>query len=312
MATLSCPAFVRARACHPSMSASTSTSAFAPACPRITWGRRVPPKSATVFRPRHPNLTLPEKSKTRFRTAVSASAYAKTWSNPSGAVLTCLVKDTVWAAERPFIWNTIDVGGKMGVVRLANGDVWVHSPVYLDASTKAAVDAIGPVKHVVSPNYEHVTWASEWKRAYPSATLYGCPGMKNKEPGIPWDVEIIDGDCTFPGDEFSAVCFDGAEKNPFTNKPFFNECVCLHKPSGVLFVTDIVWNYPNDVPLKTAAWKFGMDRVYKPFYENAMVVPERYLKKKKQLLALRFDKVLPCHGTFVATAGARMIKQALM
>jgi glyoxylase-like metal-dependent hydrolase (beta-lactamase superfamily II) len=41
-------------------------------------------------------------------------------------------------------------------------------------------------------------------------------------------------------------------------------------------------------------------------------VPERYLKKKKQLLALPFDKVLPCHGTFVATAGARMIKQALM
>ena len=29
------------------------------------------------------------------------------------------------------------------------------------------------MKHVVSPNYEHVKWAAQWKEAFPEATLYG-------------------------------------------------------------------------------------------------------------------------------------------
>ena len=115
----------------------------------------------------------------------AAAAYDTTWSNPSGAVLTPLVDDLVWAAERPFLWNSIDVGGKMGVVRLSDGSLWVHSPVDLDSPTRAAVDALGPVRHIVSPNFEHVKWAAQWKRAYPSATLWGCPGMKREETRHP-------------------------------------------------------------------------------------------------------------------------------
>ena len=39
-----------------------------------------------------------------------------------------------------------------------------------------------------------------------------------------------------------------------------------HKPSRVLLVTDLWWNYPADAP---AAWKFGMDRIYRPVYNGA-------------------------------------------
>eukprot|EP00439_Symbiodinium_sp_Y106_P012413 s14_g1.t2 len=59
--------------------------------------------------------------------AIAAATYTQTWSNPSGSVLTALSKD-LWVAERPFIWNSIDVGGKMAVVRLPDGGLWVHSP----------------------------------------------------------------------------------------------------------------------------------------------------------------------------------------
>ena len=37
----------------------------------------------------------------------------------------------LWVAERPFTWNNIDVGGKMAVVRLQEGGLWIHSPVDL-------------------------------------------------------------------------------------------------------------------------------------------------------------------------------------
>lgn len=239
-------------------------------------------------------------------------------------MLTPVVDGVVWAAERPFTWNSIDVGGKMGVVKLDDGALWVHSPVDLDAPTKKAIDALGPVRHVVSPNYEHVKWAAQWKDAYPDATLWGCPGMKQKYPEIPWDEELVDGEVNF-GDaraEFAATWFD-CETNPFTGKPFFNETVFVHKPSRVLFVTDLFWNYPEtdvgegearvQIPLGTKAWKFGMDRVYLPFYRKAMVRDAKaFAAKRDALLRTAFDAVLPCHGEVVPSGGAKVIAEHLV
>ena len=46
----------------------------------------------------------------------------------------------------------------------------------------------------------------------------------------------------------------------------------MHKPSGTLIATDLVWNYPGSgTPRGTQAWKFGMDRVYLPFYKSFMI-----------------------------------------
>lgn len=44
----------------------------------------------------------------------------------------------------------------MAVVKLADGSLWVHSPVELDEPLRKALEGLGPVGHVVSPNYEHV------------------------------------------------------------------------------------------------------------------------------------------------------------
>ena len=35
-------------------------------------------------------------------------------------------------------------------------------------------------------------------------------------------------------------------------------------------MTDLWWNYPADAP---AAWKFGMDRIYRPVYNGLMKQP---------------------------------------
>lgn len=69
--------------------------------------------------------------------------------------------DQVWGAERPFVWFGIDVNGRGAVVKLSDGSLWVHSPVNLDPELKAAVDALGTVKHIVTPNFEHNKFASQ-------------------------------------------------------------------------------------------------------------------------------------------------------
>ena len=37
----------------------------------------------------------------------------------------------------------------------------MHSPVNLDPELKAAMDALGPVKHIVTPNFEHNKFAQQ-------------------------------------------------------------------------------------------------------------------------------------------------------
>ena len=245
-----------------------------------------------------------------------STALPRTWSNPTGSVLTPVVAGRVWAAERPFVWNGIDVGGKMAVVRLEDGSLWVHSPVELDGALAEAVDALGPVRHVVSPNFEHVKWAAQWKAAYPSATLYGCPGMRAKKPGIPWDAEVGEGPGW--GGEVAHVAFEGCERNPFTGTPFFNEVVFFHAPTGVVFVTDLFWNYPDarttaGVPAGTSLWKLGMDKVYLPFYRRAMVHdPTAFRTAIEAVLAWPFDAMLPCHGTFVARGAKSALRRHLL
>jgi glyoxylase-like metal-dependent hydrolase (beta-lactamase superfamily II) len=99
--------------------------------------------------------------------------------------------------------------------------------------------------------------------------------------------------------------------------------VFVHKKSRVLFVTDLFWNYPETdvgevdarvaIPLGTKAWKFGMDRVYLPFYRKAMVRDATaFAARRDALLQTAFDKVLPCHGEVVLSGGAKVIAEHLV
>ncbi|CAE7400250.1 unnamed protein product, partial [Symbiodinium necroappetens] len=165
---------------------------------------------------------------------IAAATYPSTWSNPSGSVLTALNTD-LWVAERPFIWNSIDVGGKMAVVRLPDGGLWVHSPVELDEELREALEQLGPVRHIVSPNFEHVKWAAQWKAAFPDATLWGTPGMKDKFPKIPFDIELpSSGSAPAEWGGALLLCFADCERTPLLGTPFFNEVLFYHVASETL------------------------------------------------------------------------------
>jgi len=181
------------------------------------------------------------------------------WSNRIGTVLTPVALPGVYTADRPFYWNTIDVSCRMTVIKMNNGGLFVHSPVALDASLKAAVDALGVVRHIVSPNYEHVKFAQQWAQAYPEAYMWACPGLAEREPQVKFTHEIPTGirPSSFPGysdqtmpdamwdtQEIQPLHFD-CEINPFTGRPFFNEVIFYHVPTRSLIMTDTYWNYPQ-------------------------------------------------------------------
>ena len=58
---------------------------------------------------------------------------------------------------------------RMAVVRLSDGSAWVWSPVALSDELSNSVEAIGPVRHIVSPNKIHHLFLAEWGERWPEA-----------------------------------------------------------------------------------------------------------------------------------------------
>lgn len=79
------------------------------------------------------------------------------WSNRRGSVITPAAVPGVYTIDRPFYWNKIDVGCRCTVIRSSpDNELIVHSPVGLDPPLIDALEKLGTVAHVISPNYEHV------------------------------------------------------------------------------------------------------------------------------------------------------------
>jgi hypothetical protein len=187
---------------------------------------------------------------------------SSSWSNRAATVLTpiCLDPCGLYTADRPFLWNSIDVGCRMTVIELpasssnnkySKPDLWVHSPVGIDGPLRDSMAKLGTVKYVVSPNYEHVKFAPAWHLTYPEADMWACPGLSQRMENVKWKGEIPNGlrppgwkknnssrqlqGATSDDDKSSSVVPEAMwdtnilqalhvniEANPFTGKPFFS------------------------------------------------------------------------------------------
>lgn len=121
---------------------------------------------------------------------------------------------------------------RMVVARLASGDLWVWSPVALTPALAAAVDALGPVREIVSPNKIHQLFLSEWAARWPQARLHAPPELAARRPDLSFAGEL--GDAPDPGwaSEIEQTVFRGSRA--------LTEVVFLHRPSRTAIVGDLV------------------------------------------------------------------------
>ena len=68
-----------------------------------------------------------------------------------------LTQDRMWWTEASLRFLIFTVKSRMTVARLANGELWLHSPTRLDETTREALAGLGRVAYIVAPNlYHHV------------------------------------------------------------------------------------------------------------------------------------------------------------
>ncbi|WP_100206753.1 hypothetical protein [Anaplasma marginale] len=70
------------------------------------------------------------------------------------------------------------------------------------------LDKLGTVTHAISPNLFHYSYAANFKKMYPNATLWGVPGLDIKKPELPID-RIIKDDVNSLWNGLEYSLFDG-------------------------------------------------------------------------------------------------------
>ena len=100
--------------------------------------------------------------------------------------------DRVWIAEAPLRFYGVPFGTRMTVVRLADGGLFVHSPLDPVPRLRAEIDALGPVRYVVSPNKLHHLFLAVFQEAYPSAKMFAPPGLREKRRALRFDGALGD------------------------------------------------------------------------------------------------------------------------
>lgn len=139
-----------------------------------------------------------------------------------------LLTTDIWTARAPLRFLSFAIGARMTIVRLPDGGVLLHSPMALDDTLRAEIDAIGPVRHVVCPNVFHHLYAAPALAAYPAAKLHAPPELGRKRRDLRIDHPL--GDTTWDG-ALTPVGIGGS---------MLKETVFFHPASGTLISADLL------------------------------------------------------------------------
>jgi hypothetical protein len=215
------------------------------------------------------------------------------------------ISDDVWIEARPLRFMGLETGTRMTVVRLANGGLFVHSPVALDASTRDAVDALGRVKAIVAPSLFHHLYVGEWARAYPNASLSACPGLEKKRKDIAWSGIL--------GDEPDADWRGELEQVFFSARTLENEVVFYHPKSKSIISCDFVFNLASHPSRLTRV----VTRLLR-HREPGVTLLERVMIRKRaaareqiaRIVAWGADRILLAHGDIIESNGCAVVERA--
>ncbi|MGH0031629.1 MAG: DUF4336 domain-containing protein [Myxococcota bacterium] len=142
----------------------------------------------------------------------------------------------LWLADGPPVrFLRIDYPTRMAVVRLANGGLWLWSPIEWNESLGAAVDALGPVEHLVAPNKIHHLLLPGWVSRHPAAKLHAAPGLARKRPDLHFDTELGDAPDPAWAGQIDQVVFRGSLA--------LEEVAFFHRASRTALFCDLIQRF---------------------------------------------------------------------
>lgn len=198
----------------------------------------------------------------------------------------------VWIAEAPLRFYGVPFGTRMTVVQLAEGGLFVHSPLEPTPALRAALDALGTVRCVVSPNKLHHRFLGAFGAAYPEARYFAPPGLAEKRPDLHFDAVL--GDASEPAwaEDLDQIVLRGSR--------VMQEVLFFHAASCTLIVADLCehfgpWSPPLTRLVARLANMYGKPRM-PPDWQRTFRDLETARACFERILAWDFDRVILAHG----------------
>lgn len=153
-------------------------------------------------------------------------------------LLTPLAED-IWIVDGPTIdFYRIPFPTRMTVIRLANGELFLHSPINWTPELAAALEELGPIRHLVSPNWIHYAYIGDWAARYPEATSWASPGVRaraeSRNVKITFDRDLAEAPAPEWAEDLDQLIVEGSKVH--------TEVVFFHKKSRTLVLTDLIEN----------------------------------------------------------------------
>jgi hypothetical protein len=209
----------------------------------------------------------------------------------------------LWVAGAPLVYMGMHMGTRMTVVRLDGGDLWVHSPLEPTPELRDAVDALGPVRHIVAPSCYHHLYAGDWTARYPDASLWGPAALAKKRKDLTLGSTLEQAASAPWAQELSPVHIDGC---------MLDETVFVHRATRTVVSSDLTENFATSPHWLTRMYlkasgihgKIGWGRFLRVVYRDRAAAR----RSVDSLLAMEFDRVVIAHGDIIPTGGKDAVR----
>jgi hypothetical protein len=200
---------------------------------------------------------------------------------------------------------------RMTVVRLTNGDLFLHSPIAFDAALADRLQAMGTVRHLVSPNQFHYAHIGEWSRAFPDAIAWASPHARERARSRGIDVRFDRDIGAEPPEEWR-----GEIDQTTVPGGIFGETVFFHRESKTLVLADTIMNLELDKIRQP--WRFvtkltGMHHPRGQIFFG-MRVPFLLQKRKtrtaaRKMLSWQPERIILSHGRWFESNGSATLER---
>ena len=218
----------------------------------------------------------------------------------------------IWVKEQPFKYFGLEVGTRMTIVRLADNQLVLISPVKLNNQDIAEINELGIVKYIIAPNSFHYLCLQDCHNIYPEASVIVAPGLPSRVPTIQHDYVLTRDEIDFAG-EIEYFFFAGFQASMITGIVLANEIVFYHPESKTLIITDIAFNLDRNFPLITqfASRILGSYNQIRPSILEKVVIKNRETVTTSitRVLEWDFQRVIMAHGTIIEDNAKERLKQ---
>jgi hypothetical protein len=220
------------------------------------------------------------------------------------------IGDEIWIADGPTVsFYGFPYPTRMALVRLDNGDLWVWSPVDLDSELRNEVEALGPVRHLVSPNKIHHLFLGVWAAAWPAAELYASPGLARRRTDLNFGTVLGDDPPPAWDGQIGQVVFHGSLA--------MEEVVFFHRRSSTCLVCDLIQRHD---PTEQTGWRgllMRLDGLVGPAgstpreWRLSFVNRSRARAAAETVLSWQPERLVIAHGDWAPTGGTDALRTGL-